>query len=310
MCYSARIRQEWKTFCARLGVKISLADYIELFWERADGRKLSIPKTMEAMFTDPRTGDEQRAWDAVVRYRESRTAEVEQELFDLRRRVADAERKLAAKPTKSAEDSRRIATNKIDQRLRWLVDLRRDLPTEEQDSRIYPGWYVPVIVMENGERVLKPMRYQCRPAGKPAFFDAKFPGTYNARRDSLSGFWKGEFGVSHGVMVAEAFFEVVERDGKKVVLEFRPQGMGDMLVACLWSRWESPDTPDEPPLLSFAAITDDPPPEIAATGHDRCVIPIKASHLDAWLDPRGDLDAMQRLLDDRERPFFEHRLAA
>ncbi|WP_431286045.1 SOS response-associated peptidase family protein [Roseateles chitinivorans] len=310
MCYSARIRQEWKTFCARLGVKISLADYIELFWERADGRKLSIPKTMEAMFTDPRTGDEQRAWDAVVRYRESRTAEVEQELFDLRRRVADAERKLAAKPTKAAEDSRRIATNKIEQRLRWLGDLRRDLPTEEQDSRIYPGWYVPVIVMENGERVLKPMRYQCRPAGKPAFFDTKFPGTYNARRDSLSGFWRGEFGVSHGVMVAEAFFEVVERDGKKVVLEFRPQGMGDMLVACLWSRWESSEASGEPPLLSFAAITDDPPPEIAATGHDRCVIPIKASHLDAWLDPRGDLDAMQRLLDDRERPFFEHRLAA
>ncbi|OWQ44589.1 hypothetical protein CDL60_24170 [Roseateles noduli] len=310
MCYSARIRQEWKTFCARLGVKISLADYIELFWERADGRKLAIPKTMEAMFAAPRTGDEQRAWDAVVRYRESRTAEVEQELFDLRRRVADAERKLATKPTKSAEDSRRIATNKIEQRLRWLGDLRRDLPTEEQDSRIYPGWYVPVIVMEHGERVLKPMRYQCRPAGKPAFFDSKFPGTYNARRDSLSGFWKGEFGVSHGVMVAEAFFEVVERDGKKVVLEFRPQGMGDMLVACLWSRWESPDAPGEPPLLSFAAITDDPPPEIAATGHDRCVIPIKASNLDAWLDPQGDLDAMQRLLDDRERPFFEHRLAA
>lgn len=313
MCYSARIRQEWKTFCARLGVKISLADYIELFWERADGRKLPLPKTMEAMFSNPNTGDEQRAWDAVVRYRETRTAEVEQELFDLRRRVADAERKLATKPTKSAEDSRRIAMNKIDQRLRWLGDLRRDLPTEEQDARIYPGWYVPVIVMENGERVLKPMRYQCRPAGKPAFFDTKFPGTYNARRDSLSGFWKGQFGVNHGVMVAEAFFEIVERDGRKVVLEFRPQGLGDMLVACLWSRWESPETggePSEPPLLSFAAITDDPPPEIAATGHDRCVIPIKESNLDAWLDPRGDLDAMQRLLDDRERPFFEHRLAA
>lgn len=310
MCYSARIRQEWKTFCARLGVKISLADYIELFWERADGRRLPLPKTMEAMFADPRTEEEHRVWDAIVRYRATRTSEIEQELFDLRRRVADAERKLAAKTTKSAEDGRRIALNKIDQRLRWLGDLRRDLPTEEQDSRIYPGWYVPVLVMENGQRVLKPMRYQCRPATKPAFFDTKYPGTYNARRDALSGFWKGQFGVSHGVMVADAFFEVVERDGGKVVLEFRPQGHGDLLVACLWSRWESPESPGEPPLLSFAAITDDPPPEIAATGHDRCVIPIKESNLDAWLNPQGDVEAMQRLLDDRERPIYEHRLAA
>jgi putative SOS response-associated peptidase YedK len=65
-----------------------------------------------------------------------------------------------------------------------------------------------------------------------------------------------------------------------------------------------------PALQSFAAITDEPPPEVAATGHDRCVIPLKEEHLDAWLDPKGDLAAMQRILDDRERPYYEHRLAA
>ncbi|MDH0866187.1 SOS response-associated peptidase family protein [Mitsuaria sp. GD03876] len=307
MCYSARIRQEWKTFCTRLGVRISLAEYVELFWERADGRKLPIPKAMEAMVAEPATDEERRAREAVLAYRASRTREVEQELFELRRRVADAERKLADKPTKAAEDSRRIALGKIDQRLRWLGDLGRDAPTQEQDARIYPGWYVPVLVMENGERVLKPMRYQCRPAGKPAFHDTRYPGAYNARRDSLDGYWKGLFGVSHGVMVASAFYENVERDGRKQVLEFSPQGAGDLLVACLWSRWEAPG---EPTLLSFAAITDEPPPEVAATGHDRCVIPLKEAHLDAWLDPKGDLDAMQRILDDRERPYYEHRLAA
>lgn len=30
------------------------------------------------------------------------------------------------------------------------------------------GWYAPVIVSENGKRVVKPMRYQYRPAGKPS----------------------------------------------------------------------------------------------------------------------------------------------
>jgi hypothetical protein len=34
-------------------------------------------------------------------------------------------------------------------------------------------------------------------------------------------------------------------------------------------------------LWSFAAITDEPPQEVAAAGHDRCIIPIKEEHLNA-----------------------------
>jgi putative SOS response-associated peptidase YedK len=81
-----------------------------------------------------------------------------------------------------------------------------------------------------------------------------------------------------------------------------------MLVACLWSRWTAQGEPD---LLSFAAITDEPPPEVAAAGHDRCIIPIKPQNVDAWLAPQaGKLAAQYAILDDRERPYYEHRLAA
>jgi len=44
-----------------------------------------------------------------------------------------------------------------------------------------------------------------------------------------------------------------------------------MLVACLWSRWSGGGEPD---LLSFAAISDERPPEVADAGYDRCIIPI------------------------------------
>ncbi len=67
------------------------------------------------------------------------------------------------------------------------------------------------MVVENGHLVIKPMRYQCRPAGKPAFYDTKYPGTYNARRDNLEGFWKGLFGHTHGLMLVSAFYENVPR---------------------------------------------------------------------------------------------------
>ncbi|NPT58428.1 SOS response-associated peptidase family protein, partial [Paraburkholderia elongata] len=117
-----------------------------------------------------------------------------------------------------------------------------------------------------------------------------------------------------------AFYENVSRakmegrqlaEGEKdenVVLEFRPNPAHDMLVACLWSRWSALGEPD---LLSFAAITDEPPPEIAAAGHDRCIIPIKPENVDSWLSPNAsNLKAMYAILDDRDRPYYEHRLAA
>ena len=68
------------------------------------------------------------------------------------------------------------------------------------------------------------------------------------------------------VAVIGAFYENVRRPdpdapldgrGRNVVLEFRPDPPQDMLVACLWSRWRAPGETD---LLSFAAITDEPPP--------------------------------------------------
>ena len=81
-----------------------------------------------------------------------------------------------------------------------------------------------------------------------------------------------------------------------------------MLVACLWSRWQGRGEPD---LLSFAAITDEPPPEVAAAGHDRCIIPIKPGNIDAWLSPDPtNLAAQYAILDDRQRPYFAHRMAA
>jgi putative SOS response-associated peptidase YedK len=55
-------------------------------------------------------------------------------------------------------------------------------------------------------------------------------------------------------------------------------------------------------------ITDTPPADISAAGHDRGIVPIRPEHLDAWLNPEpGDLASQYRILDDREeiRYVFE-----
>jgi putative SOS response-associated peptidase YedK len=319
MCYSAQIWQNYRKHVRAYGADVTFEDFVRLYFDRQANAKIKIAKAMDAAFSDPQNDAERRIKTLIDEFDAQQTTKLEQEVFKQRKRLADAERALQEKTTKAAVESRRIASDKVAWALGKLADLRRT-ELNGEDSRIFPGWYAPVIVVENGRRTIKPMRYQCRLAGKPSFYDVKFPGTYNARCDSLGGFWKEQFGVSHGILVANAFFENVSRhrmEGRElasgereenVILEFRPRPAQDMLIACLWSRWQAPGEPD---LLSFAAITDEPPAEVAAAGHDRCIIPIKPENVEAWLNPAsGNLATMQAILDDRERPYYEHRMAA
>lgn len=320
MCYSAQIQADYRKFVRTFGALMDIEEFARLFFERAEGiGKAKIPKAMEDAFADPQTNAEREIHASIARFNADQAARLEQELFKQRKRLADAERSLQTRVTKAATESQRIATDKIAWTRGKLDDMQRTEP-QPRDSRIFPGHYAPVMVIENGQRVVKPMRYQCRMAGKPASYDVKYPGTYNARRDNLEGFWRPCFGYTHGVMLVDVFYENVskakfegtlsethERD-ENIVLEFRPDNGELMHVACLWSKWSAPGEPD---LFSFAAITDEPPPEIAAAGHDRCIIPIKPDNIDAWLRPdASNLEALYAILDDRDRPYYEHRLAA
>jgi putative SOS response-associated peptidase YedK len=319
MCYSAQIRSDYQKFLREYGAVMDIKEFVRIFWERQNGAKIKTPKSMDAAFLDAKTEEGLQIKQWVEQYNAEQASKLEQEIFKQRKRLADAERALQVKPTKAAAESKRIATSKVEWALGKLADLRRTT-LEPDDSRIFPGWYAPVIVSQGGRRVVKPMRYQCRPEGKPAFYDTKFPGTYNARKDNLEGFWKGMFGYSHGLVIVNAFFENVSKhkvEGRElapdekeqnVVIEFRPNPTQDMLVACLWSRWTGSDGEE---LLSFAAITDEPPLEVAAAGHDRCIVPIKPENIDRWLNPDpADLANQLSILEDRQRPYYEHRLAA
>lgn len=320
MCYSAQIQADYRRFVRTFGAVMDIGEFTRLFFERAEGvSKSKVPKAMESAFAEPQTDAEREIKAAIDKVNSAQASKLEQDLFKQRKRLADAERTLQTKMTKAATESQRIATDKIDWTLRKLDDIRR-VELKPRDSRIFPGHYAPVMVMENGQRVVKPMRYQCRIDGKPASYDVKYPGTYNARRDNLQGFWKPCFGYTHGVMLVDVFYENVSKakfegtlseahsQDENIVLEFRPSNGELMHVACLWSRWSAPGQPN---FFSFAAITDEPPQEVAAAGHDRCIIPIKPENIDAWLNPDPkNLDALYAVLDDRERPYYEHRLAA
>jgi putative SOS response-associated peptidase YedK len=110
-------------------------------------------------------------------------------------------------------------------------------------------------------------------------------------------------------MVVESFYENVKlhaserralREGeveRNVVLQFTPNPPQTMLIACLWSHWTDAKETD---VRGFAAITDEPPPDVAAAGHGRCIINLRPEHLEAWLTPETrSREELQNILSDR-----------
>jgi putative SOS response-associated peptidase YedK len=82
-----------------------------------------------------------------------------------------------------------------------------------------------------------------------------------------------------------------------------------MLIACLAATWV--DAKGGTPLLSFAAITDEPPAEVAAAGHDRMIVNLKPENIAAWLAPGGhSLQELDSILADRQTPYYEHEVMA
>jgi putative SOS response-associated peptidase YedK len=290
------------------GAQMDIDQFVEIFGARNSDSSIRIPRAVERWFDEPKTDAERTIKSLIDQYHATEVAKLEREVFAQRKRLADAERTLAAKTTKAAAESKRIATNKIEGAMTRLERLKATKP-HVAEARIFPMHYAPIVMQEGTRRVMRLARYHCRKSGESVGVDRQLPGLYNARRDSLGKYWKDQFGATHGVMLAESFFENVDRNGRNEVLHFSPKPAGTMLVACLVAKWLDPR--GGLPLLSFAAITDEPPPEVAAAGHDRMIINLKPEHLDAWLAPQGrPLEELQRILADRQAPYYQHEVMA
>jgi putative SOS response-associated peptidase YedK len=309
MCYSAMIKEEYAQYVRATGAEMDLDQFMEIFWwGREQDERRTVPRAVERWFDGPVNDKQRRIHEFIVQRRAAQAAAWEQDLFAQKKRLADAERKLAVKITKAASESRRIARNKIDALFKKLGALH-DTGHRAGDGRIFPMHYAPIIVSDGGRKLIRLARYHCRLVGKRASVDSQMPGLYNARRDNLTRYWRRAFGTSHALMLVESFYENVDAGGRNAVLHFQPRPQATMLIACLYSVWKDPANGQE--LLSFAAITDDPPPEVAATGHDRIIINIKPENVDAWLNPRGRSDEeLQAILSDRQTPYYEHEVLA
>ena len=180
----------------------------------------------------------------------------------------------------------------------------------DDDGRIYPGTFTQVMVIEDGKRLFKPMRYRLRPRGSKEEIPSKF-NVFNARLDSLEirQTWKPLFMRQHGLFPFKRFYEWVEDGGKKRLISFAPDSSELMWAPCLWDQWVHPTSGES--FYTFALLTDDPPAEVLALGHDRCPIFLSEGLIDQWLTPslRTKSD-MYDLLKTKEKVFYHHAWAA
>lgn len=321
MCYSARVRADFRQY-QRFGGKLDIHAFVKMFVDRGRGGDLlsAVAKPLRNAFMTPRNSGEEQVRAAAIDAYSLAAMQQEAIIAEQTARLLAAQAKLAIKPTKTAANDARIAQNKIDT-ARAKLGL-----TEERDEvvgwwRFYPGWYAPILLRDpaTGERVVVPARFRCRVPGWTREDEKKKEGSYCARKDSLRTVWRKLFGSNHALIVASRFYESVDlhdlqrrelAPGERAIpqeISFTPQPEQEMLLACLWRYVE--ETPEEPGFYSFALITRDPPPEVAAAGHDRCVIPIRPKNVDAWLHPDpGNLGDQYAILEDPIDVYFQHEL--
>lgn len=323
MCYSAKILADFRAY-QRFGGTLDVEAYARLAgWAGKTGAWMRVvPRSMRNSFLATDAPEEQDAKEAALEAYRASSLALDQVIAEQTARLVRAEAVLAsAKPTKKAETDRRVAKNKIADATRKLAEVG-DLAMRDGYDRIWPGHYAPVLIRDpaTGKRMVVPMRYRCRLPGWTEADERAKPGTYNARRDTLSTVWRKLWGYNHAVVVASRFYESValhrmqqrelapgEREAS-VEVAFQPEPAQPMLLACLW-RYSEP-TGDEPGFYSFAAITRPPPPEVAAAGHDRCIVAIKPDHLDRWLEPvPGRLAEQEAILDDPIDAYYVHELS-
>lgn len=304
MCYSAMVEESWREYCRTFNAQLDWDGFLRLFHARERDLSLKIPDGTDSQLIAFGGSQAMEIRRSQAAYRDLDAMRIKLELQG----VEDALREIEArKPSKTRDKDLGVKTRKREKLLAALNPTAYD----GGSVRIYPYQFAPVIMVDaSGHRLLTPMRYRVLPRT-----GVEVPPKYNvfnARRNSLRGAdaartWRPLFGQKHALFPFARFYEWVDRNGRKTELTFSPDGYDGMWSAALYE-----ETPVEWGILrSFAMVTDDPPPEVAAAGHDRCPVFLDASLIDQWLHPAGQpLEQLDALLDHKQPTYYSHALAA
>lgn len=296
MCYSILVETNLKKLERDFRAALDFASFEQAYRIRAHNLEaIKIPRAIDRAIA---ASDHPRAYSCQLladQYYGDRRAQLAAKVQDQQAKVIDLQAKLAKRWSKTNQQL-------LDRALRVQAKAEADSasldgPSALRDSQVFQYSYCPVITCRGGQNTISLMRYQLKPRHATADAPSSI-NMFNARRDALltRPSWKPLFGKNHGLVLLNGFYEWVPHPdtGKSAIIRFAPDDGLGMWVPCLFDRWHG----DGYHIDSFAVITDEPPAEIAASGHDRCPIYPSWEHVDGWL-AGGSVAGSDKILASR-----------
>lgn len=167
---------------------------------------------------------------------------------------------------------------------------------------IAPSQGVPVVTLDQDERVLRFMRWGFLPSW------AKEPNksVVNARSETAleKPFFKNAMRWRRALMPADGFYEwKAEAGGKQPYVFRRPDGR-PFAFAALWERWNDPE---KGPVDTVALLTTTPNAVLSQV-HDRMpVVFADEAAWGRWLDPKTGPEEIQELMRPAPDELLEMR---
>jgi putative SOS response-associated peptidase YedK len=97
---------------------------------------------------------------------------------------------------------------------------------------------------------------------------------------------------------------------RQIVIEFRPEDGSELYAPTIFSYADVGEEGARQMDAGFAIVTDDPPAEVVAAGHDRCPVILGADAVSDWLKIAGkNAKAFETILTQRRRTKFTHKVA-
>ena len=309
MCYSAMIEADLRKLERRFGAKIDL-DNLQIAFEMRDVYKSAmIPSAIDTyIIQNAKTPTEKRLAKMAKSHYKAEIEKFSAKLKKYEQDVKDFEAKIKAgskaKDLKASLEKRKATVEWHKEKIDYYEKI-----DEQGAPRVFPNFYAPVVVKDDKQAWIRLMRYQLCPRSGKELNAFKY-NLFNARKDRLkdSSTWKAVFGKQHGIFPFYRFYESVEgKNGEAKPIYFEPKHGDLMWAAALFEKSKI----KEGELWSFAAITDEPPPEVAAAGHDRCPVYINEKSFESWLNPSGSTkDELFSILDSVEQTYFQQHDAA
>lgn len=169
------------------------------------------------------------------------------------------------------------------------------LPDVLPRYNIAPTTEVPCVVVEEGTRVLQPLRWGLIPGWAK---DKKIAyNTINARADGVATkpVYRAAFKRRRALIVADGFYEWERIDKKTKIPHLIQLADGQpFAMAGLWERWTDPESGEE--VRSCSIITTEGN-ALMKPIHDRMPVILPKEAWARWLDPDNqDTEALQKML--------------